>query len=163
MIPCHSGGARRGFLIVFRLTRSSLDENQSRRQRLDESRQVGRTATDSQTRLQIVGQCELEATARLNHSAKSAKHYGGVAGQEKSIHLKSVSRGSGARCVAPRPRRLRQDVFSRLSSNEDKSNCTIALRLPRSLAHGRLIYHGPGAGQTFTVSLDTRQFWGIHT
>lgn len=29
--------------------------------------------------------------------------------------------------------------------------------------HGGLIYHGPGAGQTFTVSLDTRHFWGIHT
>ena len=29
--------------------------------------------------------------------------------------------------------------------------------------HGGLIYHGPGAGATFTVSLDSRNFWGIHT
>ena len=32
--------------------------------------------------------------------------------------------------------------------------------------HGGLIYHGPGAGQTFTVSLashESRNFWGIHT
>lgn len=29
--------------------------------------------------------------------------------------------------------------------------------------HGGVIYHGPGAGQTFTVSLDSKRLWGIHT
>lgn len=28
---------------------------------------------------------------------------------------------------------------------------------------GGLIYHGPGAGQTFTVALDSSGYWGIHT
>ena len=29
--------------------------------------------------------------------------------------------------------------------------------------NGGLIYEGPGAGETFTVSLGTPRFWGIHT
>ena len=29
--------------------------------------------------------------------------------------------------------------------------------------HGGLAYHGPGGGETFSVSLGDINFWGIHT
>jgi hypothetical protein len=38
-----------------------------------------------------------------------------------------------------------------------------ALYRYRFAMNGGLIYHGPGAGETFTVSLGDTRFWGIHT